>query len=35
VAVAGSGPLNVQVALELARGGAEVALVAEAGPNPL
>ncbi len=35
VAVAGSGPLNVQVALELARGGAEVALVAEATGHPL
>lgn len=29
VAVCGSGPLNLQVALELARGGAQVALVAE------
>ncbi len=34
VAVCGSGPLNLQVALELARGGAEVALVAEAAPAP-
>jgi len=34
VAVCGSGPLNVQVALELAEGGAEVALVAEASGNP-
>lgn len=32
--VAGSGPLNLQVALELARGGAEIVLVAEAGPHP-
>ena len=31
----GSGPLNLQVALELAAGGAEVALVAEAAPTPL
>ena len=35
VAVSGSGPLNLQVALELAAGGAEVALVAEAAPTPL
>jgi D-hydroxyproline dehydrogenase subunit alpha len=35
VAVCGSGPLNLQVALELAQGGAEVALVAEAAPSPL
>ena len=35
VAVCGSGPLNLQVALELAHGGAEVALVAEAAPTPL
>jgi D-hydroxyproline dehydrogenase subunit alpha len=34
VAVCGSGPLNLQVALELARGGAQVALVAEAAPAP-
>lgn len=34
VAVAGSGPLNLQVALELSRGGAEVAFVAEAAPVP-
>lgn len=33
VVVAGSGPLNAQVALELARGGAEVTLV-EAAPAP-
>ncbi|WP_431300233.1 2Fe-2S iron-sulfur cluster-binding protein [Tabrizicola sp. BL-A-41-H6] len=32
VAVCGSGPLNLQVALELAEGGATVALVAEAAP---
>ena len=35
VAVSGSGPLNLQVALELAAGGAEVALVAESAPTPL
>ena len=35
VAVCGSGPLNLQVALELAAGGAEVALVAEAAPAPI
>ncbi len=35
VAICGSGPLNLQVALELARGGAEVSLVAEAAPSPL
>ena len=35
VAVCGSGPLNLQVAVELAAGGAEVALVAEAAPTPL
>ena len=35
VAVCGSGPLNLQAALELAAGGAEVALVAEAAPTPL
>lgn len=34
VAVAGSGPLNAQVALELARGGADIAALAEAGPAP-
>ena len=34
VAVCGSGPLNLQVALELAAGGAEVVLVAEAAPTP-
>lgn len=34
VAVCGSGPLNLQVALELAEGGAEVALVAETAPAP-
>jgi thioredoxin reductase len=34
IAVCGSGPLNLQVALELARGGAEVALVAESAPPP-
>ncbi len=35
VAVCGSGPLNLQVALELAQGGAEVALVAEGAPAPI
>ena len=35
VAVCGSGPLNLQVAVELAAGGAEVTLVAEAAPTPL
>lgn len=34
VAVCGSGPLNLQVALELAEGDATVALVAEAAPSP-
>lgn len=34
VAVCGSGPLNVQVALELAVGGAEVCAVAERAPAP-
>lgn len=34
VAVCGSGPLNMQVALELAEGGAEIAIVAEAAPSP-
>jgi len=34
VAVAGSGPLNLQVALELAEGGADLALVAEHAPAP-
>lgn len=34
VAVCGSGPLNAQVALELAKGGADVALIAEAAPAP-
>lgn len=34
VMVCGSGPLNMQVALELAEGGAEIALVAEAAPSP-
>jgi NADPH-dependent 2,4-dienoyl-CoA reductase/sulfur reductase-like enzyme len=35
VIVAGSGPLNLQVALELARGGAEIVAVCEAAPSPL
>ncbi len=34
VVICGSGPLNLQVALELAEGGAEVALVAETAPSP-
>ena len=34
VAVCGSGPLNLQVALELAMGGAEVVLVAETAAAP-
>lgn len=34
VLVAGNGPLNLQVAAELAEGGAEVALVAEASAGP-
>ncbi len=34
VAVCGSGPLNLQVALELAEGGAEIAMVAEIAPSP-
>ncbi len=34
VAICGSGPLNAQVALELAAGGADVVLVAEAAPAP-
>ena len=34
VIVCGSGPLNLQVALELAEGGAEIAMVAEAAPSP-
>lgn len=34
VVVCGSGPLNLQVALELANGGADVRLVAEAAPSP-
>ena len=35
VAVCGSGPLNLQVALELAEGGAEVAIVAERAAAPI
>lgn len=35
VAVCGSGPLNLQVALELAKGGAEVVRLAESAPHPL
>lgn len=34
IAVCGSGPLNAQVALELAEGGADVAMVAEAAAPP-
>jgi len=35
VAVCGSGPLNLQVALELAIGGAEVVRLADSAPHPL
>lgn len=35
VALCGSGPLNLQVALELARGGADVVRLAERAPHPL
>lgn len=35
VAICGTGPLNLQVAAELAAGGAKVVLVAEAAPSPL
>ncbi|MBW4708405.1 FAD-dependent oxidoreductase [Roseobacter sp. YSTF-M11] len=34
IAICGSGPLNAQVALELAEGGADVAMVAEAARAP-
>jgi thioredoxin reductase len=34
MAVFGSGPLNLQVALELARGGADVRVVTERAPSP-
>ncbi len=34
IAVCGSGPLNTQVALELAEGGAEVVMVADKAPPP-
>ncbi len=34
VAVCGSGPLNAQLALELAEGGAEVTILAESAPPP-
>lgn len=34
VVVAGSGPLNLQVAMELSRGGADVVMVSEAGRSP-
>lgn len=34
VVVAGAGPLNLQVAWELSRGGAEIVAVAEAAPPP-
>jgi pyruvate/2-oxoglutarate dehydrogenase complex dihydrolipoamide dehydrogenase (E3) component len=34
ILVAGNGPLNLQVACELAEGGAEVVAVAEAAPHP-
>lgn len=35
VAICGSGPLNLQVALELAHGGAEVMRLAERAPHPM
>lgn len=35
IAVCGSGPLNLQVAMELARGGAEIVVVAEAARSPM
>lgn len=35
VAVCGSGPLNLQVALELAEGGAETVRLAESAPHPI
>ena len=34
IAICGSGPLNLQVALELVNGGADVATVAERAPTP-
>ena len=34
MAVCGSGPLNAQLALELAKGGAEVTIMAESAPPP-
>lgn len=34
IAVCGSGPLNAQVALELAQGGADLVMVAESAPAP-
>ncbi|WP_041528146.1 FAD-dependent oxidoreductase [Paracoccus aminophilus] len=34
IAICGSGPLNLQVAQELAQGGAEIVLIAEAGIAP-
>ena len=35
VLIAGNGPLNLQVAAELIKGGVDVVAVAEAAPNPL
>lgn len=35
IAVCGSGPLNVQVALELVKGGAHIAYMAERAPRPV
>ncbi|MCY0093804.1 FAD-dependent oxidoreductase [Hoeflea sp. J2-29] len=34
IAICGSGPLNLQVAMELARGGAEIVAIAEAARSP-
>ncbi|MDA8962077.1 2Fe-2S iron-sulfur cluster-binding protein [Congregibacter sp.] len=34
IAVCGSGPLNLQVALELAKGGAEICMLAESAASP-
>lgn len=34
IAIAGNGPLNFQVALELSRAGSDVAVIAEAAPPP-
>lgn len=34
IAICGSGPLNLQVAMELSRGGADIIAIAEAAPSP-